>query len=365
MLDAPDALAAADPAGMLRAVESWPEQWRDAVARTRSIPAGALPEAEALDHVVVCGMGGSAVAGDVLRAVAAPALRVPVVVVRSHELPAFVGPASLVFCVSYSGDTEETIACFEEARARGARLIAVAGGGALGRRAAAAAIPCVEPAPGLQPRAALASLAPPLLVMLDRVGLLPGIGEDLAAAAALTAESVRACRGDVPTARNEAKRLAVSLHGLFPTVWGAEGALSVAATRWKTQLNENAKLPATASALPELGHNEVVGFDPGHPALAQTVVVALRARAEDPRIEARFRATLDLVSPRVAKVEEVVVDGRSALEQTCAAVVLGDFVSVYLAVLRGVDPTPVEAIRRLKEATEQRPAAYDGPASAG
>jgi glucose/mannose-6-phosphate isomerase len=351
MLDSLRAIAGGDPKGMLAAVEAWPEQWRWSVDRCAAITPGMLPATGGVENVVLCGMGGSGLGGDAVRALAAPVATVPLVVVRSYDLPAFVSERSFVICVSYSGETEETISCFDTARARGARLAVVAGDGALRERARAAGALCVEPQPGLQPRAALPSLLVPLLVMLDRAGILPHLRGDLDPALGLIEARVAASRRESRLERNEAKRLASTLHGTAPVVWGTDGALAVAATRWKTQLNENAKLPAWASALPELDHNEVVGYEPGHPSLAQTSVVVLGEEAPDGRMESRVEATIDLVAPKVARVERVVALGRSPLQRLCDAMVLGDFVSIYLALLRGVDPTPIEAIRRIKEAT--------------
>jgi glucose/mannose-6-phosphate isomerase len=210
------------------------------------------------------------------------------------------------------------------------------------------AFPCVAPAAGLQPRAAFPYLAAAALVVLERVGVLPDITGDLVEMDDLLSEQSARCGGAAPSSDNPAKQIAAGLEGRLPVVWGQEGHLGVAAMRWKTQLNENAKVPAYTTSLPELGHNEIVGLGPGAPPADRLAVVALRPGNEDPRISRRVDAALRFARDAGAATTEASVRGASALAQLAAAAQLGDLVSVYLAVLRGVDPTPVEAIARLK-----------------
>lgn len=345
-LDDRHALDAGDPGGMLAAVSGAGEQLSEAVHRARAV--ADLPSGEGVEHVVVCGMGGSGIAGDVLAASCGDRLHVPVAVVKGYRLPGFVGRRSLVLCASYSGNTEETLACFDQAHARGARIVCVTTGGALAKGAADTSSPSVSPVEGLQPRAALWSLAVPPIVILERMGLLPDQGADLARAARLLVDAARAFGPDAPTERNPAKLLARRLSRLIPLVWGQEGVLAVAALRWRCQLNENAKIPAFSSALPELDHNELAGYDPGLSSLDQVGLVVLRGPDEDARMRARIAASVEVARARVARVEEVRAEGPSPLCVLASAIALGDFASVYLAMGRGVDPTPVTAIERLK-----------------
>jgi glucose/mannose-6-phosphate isomerase len=335
---------------MLAAVEAWPDQWYEGLERARALAPSELPGAKGIDTVVVCGLGGSGIAGDVVRAIAAPRSPVPVVVVRGFDLPAFVGNKTLVFCVSYSGGTEETLACFDAAMERGARIVAVSGAGELARRAAAGGVPVLAPVEGLVPRAAFPSLALAPLVVLDRMALAPGLSAELDAAQSLIADLAGELRRDVVSEENEAKQIARALEDSMVHVWGSQGILAVAATRWKTQLNENAKLPASAAEIPELAHNEVVSYDLGHENLDRTALVMLASEAEDPRVESIRAAAAEIAATRVKLVTHVAVPGASDIERLAAAVLLGDFVSVYLALLRGVDPTPMEAIVKVKEA---------------
>jgi glucose/mannose-6-phosphate isomerase len=349
-LDDLSSIAAGDPSGMLAAVEAWPDQWYEGLERARGIAASKLPSAKGVDAVAVCGVGGSGVAGQVLRALAGPRSPVPVAVVRSYELPAFVGPKTLVFCVSYSGGTEETLTNFDAALERGARIVAISGPGELARRAGEAGVPVIAPVEGLTPRAAFPSLASVPPALLDRIGLAPGLGLQLDDAQSLIAELVGRLRREMPERSNEAKRIAARLDGHAVHVWGSEGALAVAAERWKTQMNENAKLPASWAALPELAHNEVVGYEDKHPALAETALVILGSAGEDVHISRVRAAAAEMAASRYAVVVQIDVGGATHVARLAAGVVLGDFTSVYLALLRGVDPTPMDAIGRLKAA---------------
>ena len=348
ILDDGSRIAAVDRSGMLSFIESAADHWRDGVALARAVDLSGVPDRVGLTGVVVCGMGGSGIAGDVAAAVAATKGSLPVVVAKGFVLPAFADTHTLVVLVSYSGGTVETVACFDQAHALGAPMIAVATGGALAELARAHAIPLATPPAGMQPRAAFPYLAAVALVALERLGVLPDLTAELVEIDEVLREQTASCGREAVAASNPAKKIASTLEGVLPVVWGQEGVLSVAAMRWKTQLNENAKVPAYAVALPELGHNEVVGIGPGSPPADRLAFVALRSPTEDPRITSRFSATLGLARAAGANVIEAPARGISPLAQLASSAQLGDFTSTYLAVLRGVDPTPIEAITRLK-----------------
>lgn len=347
-LDDPQALTATDPQGMLAAVESFAAQWEASAQRS----VGLEPLGDDVSSVVVCGMGGSGIAGDVARAILEPTVRVPVRLVRGHQIPGYVGASTLVVCLSYSGNTSETVACFEEAASRGARLVAIAGGGELAARARDAGALLLQPEPGLiAPRAALPSLTVPLLAVLERAGVAETSGA-IAAASKSAAGAVRRYGRDVPLEKNPAKRVAAAIDGRFPVVWGSEGTQAVAALRWKNQLAENSKLPASVAFLPELCHNDIVGLHHGHRAFGDAILLVLRIEGGHPGQDARLKAAVSLVQDGFGAVEVVAVGGSTPLERLIESVVLGDFVSVYAAVLRGVDPTPIEAIAALKAALD-------------
>jgi glucose/mannose-6-phosphate isomerase len=294
-------------------------------------------------------MGSSAHSGEALRALFRDRIRVPVDVVRSSQLPEYCGPHTLVVASSYSGDTAETLACFEEAVARGCRVLSIASGGALRQQSRERKLPIVEiPAGLLMPRVSLGYFVMGVLGALEAVGILPPLRSDVEETLEVLAEVVERIRASTPSDANPAKRLAASIGERMPLVWGAEGLGSVAAARWRTQFNENAKVPSFSSALPELDHNEVVGWAPGSgPAFA---LVALRHDGEHPDVALRFAASIQIAEAAGVRAEEVRAAGRSALAQLMSLLAMGDFTSVYSGLVRGVDPTPIEAIVRLKAA---------------
>jgi len=344
-LDDPAAISSGDPGGMLGSVAALPQQCREGYRIGRSLSSVAAP---GVRTIAVCGMGGSGIAGDVLRALAAERLGVPVEVVRSPTLPAWCGPDTLLVASSYSGDTAETLACFDEAVRRGCPALAVTAGGALRARAEAAGVPAVLVPAGLMPRAAFGYLCLGLLGALEAAGLFPPLDDELAGALETLETLVPTLLPAVPTSVNPAKRLAGAIGRRTPVVWGAEGVGAVAASRWKTQFNENAKTPAFSSALPELDHNEVVGWSRGSG--GRFFVVALRCDDEEPAVAARFAPSIQIARDAGALVEEVWASGTSRLGKLLSLVAIGDFTSTYLGIARGEDPTPIEAIVRLKAA---------------
>jgi glucose/mannose-6-phosphate isomerase len=344
LLDDLAAVAGADPRGMLAAVLGLGEQSRRGYAA--GLAAEGLPSGDELHALVLCGMGGSGVAGDMIRALYRDRLIVPVDVVRDLVLPEHCDKDTIVVCSSYSGDTAETLTLFEEAARRGCRLLAVTAGGALANAAAEIEVPVVPVSGGLMPRAALGHLLLGTLGALEAIGVVPELDEDVEAAAATLAELAREVGPERPAASNEAKSLAVALQGRVPVVWGAEGIGAVAATRWKTDLNESAEVPAFASALPELDHNEVVGWSAG--AGDGFAVVALRHEDEHPDVAARFPVSEAIARDAGALVREVAARGEAPLGRLLSLVLLGGAVSVYLGILRGVDPGPIANIDRVK-----------------
>ncbi len=349
-VDDAEAIRAADPGAMLDTIAGMPEGVRLGYAAGRS--ATDLPHVDDVSAVAFCGVGGSAFAGEIVRAVFRDRLRVPFDVVRGPELPGYVGRGTLVMCCSYSGSTVETIACFEEAVARGSRMLAVASGGELAARAARNRVAIVPAPPGLMPRAAVGHLAFGVLGVLEGagLGLVPSLDGDVREVISVLEGLARRLGPEAPLDENLAKLLAARMRGRLPLIWGAEGIGAVAAARWKTQLNENAKTPAFWSSLPELDHNEVVGWSEG--AGEGTFLVALRTSEEHAEVAQRFPPSVDIVRSSGAEVQQVEAAGRTALAQLFSLVMTGDFVSCYLALLRGFDPTPVEAIDSLKRALE-------------
>ncbi len=307
-----------------------------------------LPSLDGVTSVVFCGMGGSAVAGDVLRQTFRDRLPVPVDVNRSPTLPEYAGPHTLVIASSFSGETSETLSAVDEAVRRGCRMLAITSGGRLGALCEERGIAAARVPTGFQPRAALGHLAFAMLGALEAAGLLPSLEADVRETVASIEGLVSGLGPDVPTADNPAKELATWLDDRVAVIWGAEGIGAVAAMRWKTQCNENGKVPAWHSAMSELNHNEVVGWV--KPMGSLHAVIALRSDHEHREHAARFPLSEDIARDAGALVREVTVRGRGPLATLLSLITIGDFATCYIGLRRGEDPTPVQAIQGLKAA---------------
>lgn len=364
MIDLDDvaAVTAADPSGMLDTVLALPEHCRLGYRAGRG--AADLPSGDGLRELVVCGMGGSGIAGDIIRALYQDRLGVPITVVKGPTLPEFCGKDSLVLCSSFSGGTAETLACFEEAAASGCRLVAVTSGGELQRRAEEQGAAVVEVPGGFPaPRAAVGHLAFGALGALERIGVIPALEAEVEHTGLLLESLAGELGPGAPMQENRAKALAARVGDRIPVVWGSWGVAEVAAARWKTQFNENSKIPAFASVLPELNHNEVVGWSSGQG--DRFLLVVLRHGQEHPEVGALVPAALEVVAESGLAHEEVWSAGDSPLSVLMSLVMLGDAVSTYLGLLRAVDPTPIEAIVRLKEALARAGVVEPVPAPVG
>ena len=334
-----------DSLGMFAAAAALPEQVAAAASAARGLRG--LPDHEYVEHVVVLGMGGSGIAGDLMVAIAGPFLPVPVVVAKSYDLPDFVGPGSLVFALSFSGDTEETVEAAGEAAAAGANLVVVTAGGELARLAAEWEAPTVAIPPGIpQPRAGLGALAIPPLVVLEEIGLFPGASRWVE----LATEQLRRRRDTLTVPGNPAEAIARRIGRTVPLVHGAQALGAAAALRWKNQINENAKAPAFCAVYPELCHNEIAGWGQ-HGDLTRQVItlVNLRHDAEHPQVARRFGFVADLLREVVADIIEVRAEGDGDLAQLLDLVLLGDFVSLHLAAQEGIDPGPVPVLDEIKQ----------------
>ncbi len=339
---------ACDPSDMLGTALALARQIREAWQIGQAAPLPPLPAAPA--HVIVAGMGGSAIGGDLLAAAVGPRLGVPLVVARDSSLPGYAGPASVVIVTSYSGETEETLAAAAAARRSGAVVLAITSGGRLADHAGAT----IRVPGGLPPRAALGYLMMPALAALERWRLVGPSGDEVEEAAGVLDEIAAECAPSVPAVHNPAKRVADALAGRIPAVYAASPALEPAARRWKCQFNENSKTFAAWNMFPELTHNEVVGWGAPPEVSGIVSVLVLFGGDESERDLRRIRVTRELAFRRAAGVHEVRGRGTGRLARLLSLVLLGDLVSVYLAYLRGVDPAPVEVIdavkRRMREA---------------
>ena len=337
-----------DTVGMFALTAGLPEQAEQAVATAEQVSADI--ESWDVQNVVVVGMGGSGITGDMLAAVAAPLLPVPVVVVKSYECPAFVGPETLVFAISASGDTEETVQAATDAEAAGARVVAVTGGGQLARLADAWGAPRIPVPPGIpQPRAALGAMLVPPLVVLDHLGLYRGGRSWISAAL----EQMKRRRDQIEAAGDSSEPAVIArrIGRTMPLIQGGGALGAAAAQRWKTQINENAKTAAWWSVQPELCHNEVCGWGQNGDVTRQLVTaVLLRHEDEHPQVGRRFDLVGEMMREVLADVIEVQAAGEGDLAQLLDLVLTGDYASLWLAAETGVDPGPVPVLGELKAA---------------
>jgi glucose/mannose-6-phosphate isomerase len=331
-----------DPTDQLTDVLAIPEHLRDALWKVES--AGLEPW-DSPDGLVVAGMGGSAIGGQLARAILGDHASRPLLGARAYGLPPWTTPDTTVLCASYSGNTEETLACYEAAGVIGAQRVVVTAGGKLAELARADGVPVVPVAGGFQPRAAVAYMTVAALQVAALCGVGPGMNSELDVAADhLEALVIEWGREGPPDAL--AKTLARALHGTVPVVAGA-GLTTPIAYRWKTQVNENAKMPSYALELPELDHNEIVGWGTASE-FGRFSAVFLDDADMHPRVKARIDLTARLIAPGAVGVHRVESRGQTTAERVFSLVLLGDLVSVYLAALRGIDPEPVEILVRLK-----------------
>jgi glucose/mannose-6-phosphate isomerase len=341
-----EAIAAVDTSGQLGDILGMPEHLRDALWRVESAN---LAEHDSPGGLVVAGMGGSAIGGALARETLGDRASRPIVLARGYALPAWTTPDTTVLCVSYSGNTEETLAVYEGAQALGATVIAVTTGGKLAEQARRDGVPVIPLPGGFMPRAAVAY---PLVIALE-VAALCGAGERLHAeidVAAAHVESLVERWGPGAPDSCLAKTLARGLHGTIPQIAGA-GLTAPVAYRWKSQINENAKAPAFSAELPELDHNEIVGWESA-PGLGPFSAVFLDDSDLHPRVRQRIELTRGLIASRGVPTFRVETIGETAIERLMSAVLLGDLTSLYLAVLRGVDPGPITVIEQLKAALD-------------
>ncbi len=339
-----EAVGAIDQSGQIEDILALPDHLRDALWRVES--ANLQPE-DTPGGLVVAGMGGSAVGGALARAALGDRASRPITLARDYALPAWTTPDTTVLCASYSGDTEETLAAYEAAGALGARRIVATTGGELASAARSDGIPVV-PVPGaFQPRVAVGYS----LVIALEVAALCGAGDRLHAeidVAAAHAERLAAEWGPDGPEDSLPKQLARAVHGTVPQIAGA-GLTAPIAYRWKTQINENAKTPAFAGELPELDHNEIAGWA-GAAELGRFSAVFLDDSDLHPRTRQRIELARGLIQGDAAATFRIETIGETRTDRLTSLVLLGDLVSVYLAVLRGIDPTPVVMIERLKGA---------------
>jgi len=356
---APDPSAATDPTpvpsragtrldslGMFDATFGLPEQVEEAGRLDLdSVP---LPDGSDVGSVVLLGMGGSGIGGDLVAAVSGPLSPVPVLVTKGYDVPAFVDRRTLVVALSFSGNTEETISAATQAHEAGARVLVICEGGRLAELGAEWDVPVIRLPGGIpMPRAGIGALGIPPLLVLDRLGFLPGAGAQIASAV----DQLKRRRDALLLPNSAATALARRIGRTLPVVYAGGNLGAVAASRWKGQINENAKVPAFANVLPELCHNEICGWGQHGDVTRQVFTqILLRHDFEHPGTSRRFELIEPLVDEVVSATLTVRAEGDGPLAQLLDLVLTGDVTSLELAAQEGLDPGPVPVLDQIKQA---------------
>lgn len=340
MLDSKQHVSSLDTKDMLRMLDDLPKHLMDGIKVGRRVAPSKFRPSE----VVVCGVGGSAIGGDLLCEWLSTLSEVPCQVSRSYSLPSSVGKKSLAVVASYSGNTEETLSMFGEARRRKAKMVCVSSGGQLARMAARSKIPVASVPSGMMPRASLGYMLGAMIGVLERGEVLRAEGQVEDAVHALR-EVVGASKSSVPTKDNPAKKMAHELFGTIPVIVGYDLSKPVA-KRWANQFNENSKIIAFSSQLPEMNHNEIVGWMMDSKSRGFSAIFLDHGHSA-PAMQRRVDATKRMYR-RVAPVHSVRALGSGPLAQMLSLLLFGDYVSVYLGLLGSEDPSSNEPIDELK-----------------
>jgi len=363
VLDQLEEVEKIDKSGMLKVCMKMPEHCRDAIQRAKrtEIPEKVkISEKTAIQYkrpsqIIVAGMGGSAIGGEILKHWLKDRIPIPIDVCRDYALPAYANKHTLVFAVSYSGNTEETLSAFLDAVKRGCMTITVTSGGHLLSLSEKMHIPSltIPMIVGCPPRAAIAYLFFPLPIILEKMGILSNVGEEIEEAIEVLEKLSRENAPQIPTKNNRAKKLAIELKDTMPAVYGFRQYAAIA-QRLKAQFNENTKIPSKQEVFPELNHNEVMGWEAPQTLTKKFSTILLRDRNEPPEIRHRIEATRLLALNKTQKILEIHAEGEGKLAKMLSAMYVGDLASVYLAILRGTDPMPVETITKIKKEMARR-----------
>lgn len=335
-----------DPAGMHELLRAFPDQAREGIRIGKAVPLRL--QTKSLRAVLLSGLGGSAIGGDLMRSYLSEEMSLPFIVNRDYLLPDFVDGRTLVIVSSYSGNTEETISAYRDAVKKRAKIICITSGGAVEQHARKNRHTVVKLPGGLPPRAALGYSFFALLMVLTRLGIVKSKSRDVSETLRLLKEMIKLL-GNPEAPENPALELARELHGRLPILYSPARHFDAVMQRWRGQINENAKQLVFGNVLPEMNHNELVGWKLPTRILQEAVVVMLRDTGTHRRVSARESITRRILESRSVRVREVHSRGTSLLARMFSLIVLGDWMSLYLAGLNMEDPTPVKVIDFLKE----------------
>jgi len=347
VLDDLDRIRDIDKAGMLEIEEKFYSQLLEAREIVKKSKLEKLKGTK-FSGVAFLGMGGSGFAGDIIKALIKADIDIPIEIVKGYNLPSFVRAGWLVVSVSYSGNTEETISATGQALERGCEILIICSGGKLESIAGSNNKTIIKIPSGLQPRGAIGYLFFPVYLALGYLDIAKISQVDIEEALDLIKEKAGFYRREVESDKNPAKKMALKILNKLPIVYGAEGPLAAVAYRLKCEFNENSKTPSWCNEFPELNHNETVGWERLKEITKKFILLVFRDKDEGLRIKTRIEVTLSLIKENIGEVVEIPVEGKSKLAKALSAMYFGDIVSVYLALLEGIDPGPVEKIQSLK-----------------
>lgn len=337
-----------DKNNMLTLLLNFPLQCEDAWKRTRKF--SAPKDYRNIDKIVFAGLGGSAIGADLIRSYLTNELNKPIVVVRDYSLPKYVDKKTLLFICSYSGNTEETISCYKDGSKKKAKIIVISSDGKLLNSAKKSKIPYVQIPKDMPPRTALGYLSVVPLGVFCRLKLI----KDKSLELNRVIKELKVLRDNflspyVMCKRNIAKKIAKEIHNKYVFIYGPNLHFDTATIRFRGQLAENSKALASSHVLPEMNHNEIVGWVHPKELFKKFVVIILRDSQEHPQVKKRMQITTDIIEKEGAKVIQIYSRGKGLLARIFSVIYIGDFTSFYLALLYGIDPTPVDRITYLKK----------------
>lgn len=348
ILDNTNEMKRIDKSNMVEFCNSIAEHYRKSAKETEKI----IIEYSKPQNIVVAGMGGSAIGGELVKDYSRAKIRVPVVISRDYQLPEFVNKKTLVIATSYSGETEETLSSFLDAVKRKCMLFCISSGGPLLKYAEKLKIPYLKVQSGMPPRAALPYMLIPQLKCLEKLKLIQPFSDDLERAITILKKVSSENSPKKPVNRNFSKALALKLKNTVPVVYGFGSYRSIA-LRFKQQFNENSKIPAKWETFSELNHNETMGWEEAKELGNNFAVVILRDKSEPVEIRSRIKVTKELMNKNIDKIFEVWAYGRKQLSKMLSTITIGDFTSYYLVILNNIDPTPVKTVEIMKKKIEQ------------
>lgn len=347
ILDRLNEMGKIDKDNMLSICTQAPTHYSESIKNTEKIK---LSYSEP-KNIIISGMGGSAIGGELLKDYTRDTSGVSIEVTREYHLPAYADKHSLVFLASYSGDTEETLSAFVDAIKRKCMIYCISSGGNLIKYAEKLSIPYLQVRGGMQPRAALPHMVLPLVRCMEKIGMAPKASEDLLETTKIIKKISKENSPETPTSENFSKKLALNLDGTVPVIYGS-GIYRSVALRFKQQFNENAKIPAKWEYFSELNHNETMGWEQVKKLAEYFGIVLIRDKAEPLEISSRIEITKTLMQQNLSKIFEVWVQGKTNLAKMLSTILIADFTSIYLAILRKLDPTPVNTVTTMKEKIE-------------